>query len=69
MVRSMFTAFCMLMVWSGAGKADPSSATYLLSPGDVVMVGETLAESYPCRQQNALFHRSAIAKPSPEKGD
>jgi polysaccharide export outer membrane protein len=34
----MFAAFCMLTVWSGAGNADQSSAAYLLSPGDVVMV-------------------------------
>lgn len=45
MVRSMFAAFCMLMVWSGAGNADPNSTAYLLSPGDVVMVSVWQEES------------------------
>ncbi|MEC4559949.1 polysaccharide biosynthesis/export family protein [Pseudomonas inefficax] len=61
MVRSMFAAFCMLMVWSGAGKADPHSATYLLSPGDVVMVSVWQEDSL--RQEATVLPDGSITFP------
>lgn len=61
MVRSMFAAFCMLMVWSGAGKADSNSATYLLSPGDVVMVSVWQEDSL--RQEATVLPDGSITFP------
>lgn len=63
MVRSMFAAFCMLMVWSGAGNADPNSTAYLLSPGDVVMVSVWQEESL--RQKPPYFPTAVSLFPRP----
>lgn len=63
MVRSMFAAFCMLMVWSGAGNADPNSTAYLLSPGDVVMVSVWQEESL--RQEATVLPDGSITFPRP----
>ncbi len=61
MVRSMFAAFCMLTVWSGVGNADQSSAAYLLSPGDVVMVSVWQEDSL--RQEATVLPDGSITFP------
>ena len=61
MVRSMFAAFCLLTVWSGAGNADQSSAAYLLSPGDVVMVSVWQEDSL--RQEATVLPDGSITFP------
>ncbi|MEN5140650.1 sugar ABC transporter substrate-binding protein [Pseudomonas sp. LB-090624] len=61
MVRSIFAAFCMLSVWSGAGYADQASSTYLLSPGDVVMVSVWQEDSL--RQEATVLPDGSITFP------
>ncbi len=61
MLRSMFAAFCMLSVWSAAGNADQNSATYLLSPGDVVMVSVWQEDSL--RQEATVLPDGSITFP------
>lgn len=61
MVRSMFAAFFMLTVWSGAGNADQGSAAYLLSPGDVVMVSVWQEDSL--RQEATVLPDGSITFP------
>lgn len=61
MVRSMFAAFCMLTVWSGASHADQGSTAYLLSPGDVVMVSVWQEDSL--RQEATVLPDGSITFP------
>ena len=61
MKRSLIAAFCMLTVWSGASSAAPSSAAYLLSPGDVVMVSVWQEDSL--RQEATVLPDGSITFP------
>ncbi|MGE8058496.1 polysaccharide biosynthesis/export family protein [Pseudomonas sp. NPDC089547] len=61
MKRSLIAAFCMLTVWSGVGNADQSSETYLLSPGDVVMVSVWQEDSL--RQEATVLPDGSITFP------
>ncbi|HEN8801108.1 sugar ABC transporter substrate-binding protein [Pseudomonas sp. CM25] len=61
MMRSMFAAFCMLAAWSGVTNADQSGATYLLSPGDVVMVSVWQEDSL--RQEATVLPDGSITFP------
>jgi polysaccharide export outer membrane protein len=61
MMRSMIAAFCALAVWSSAGNADQSSAAYLLSPGDVVMVSVWQEDSL--RQEATVLPDGSITFP------
>ena len=61
MVRSLCSAFCVLMLWSGTGNALENNASYLLSPGDVVMVSVWQEESL--RQEATVLPDGSITFP------
>lgn len=62
MVRLMSAVLCVLMLWSGASRADDSSATpYLLSPGDRVMISVWQEETL--RQETTVLPDGSITFP------
>ncbi|TDF84125.1 polysaccharide biosynthesis/export family protein [Pseudomonas sp. H9] len=61
MVRLLFSAFCVLTVWSGTSSAAESNAAYLLSPGDKVMVSVWGEENL--RQETTVLPDGSITFP------
>ncbi|MDH0732673.1 polysaccharide biosynthesis/export family protein [Pseudomonas sichuanensis] len=62
MVRLMSAVLCVLMLWSGASRADDPSATpYLLSPGDRVMISVWQEETL--RQETTVLPDGSITFP------
>ncbi|AZL73820.1 polysaccharide biosynthesis/export family protein [Pseudomonas oryziphila] len=61
MVRLMSAVLCVLMLWSGAGRADPSATPYLLSPGDRVMISVWQEETM--RQETTVLPDGSITFP------
>jgi polysaccharide export outer membrane protein len=63
MVRLMSAVLCVLMLWSGAGRADPSATPYLLSPGDRVMI--SVWQEDTLRQETTVLPDGSITFPWP----
>lgn len=61
MNRSIFSALCLLLVWSGTSSANESSASYVLSPGDRVLVSVWQEESL--RQETTVLPDGTITFP------
>lgn len=61
MVRLMSAVLCVLMLWSGAGRADDSAPPYLLSPGDKVVI--SVWQEDTLRQETTVLPDGSITIP------
>ncbi|MBO9551388.1 polysaccharide biosynthesis/export family protein [Pseudomonas sp.] len=61
MVRLLMSVLCALVVWSGTVAADTSSSTYLLSPGDKVMI--SVWQEDTLRQETVVLPDGSITFP------
>lgn len=65
MVRSMFALLCVLMAWSTVGSASDSSSSYLLSPGDKVLI--SVWQEDTLRRETTVLPDGSITFPLIEK--
>lgn len=61
MVRLLMSVLCALVAWSGTAAADTSSSTYLLSPGDKVMI--SVWQEDTLRQETVVLPDGSITFP------
>ncbi|MEN5302361.1 MULTISPECIES: polysaccharide biosynthesis/export family protein [unclassified Pseudomonas] len=61
MVRLLMSVLCALVAWSGTAAADTTSSTYLLSPGDKVMI--SVWQEDTLRQETVVLPDGSITFP------